>query len=85
MPTYEYKCKTCGHRFEKFQSMLEDPIRVCPNCGGSVQRIIGAGTAVIFKGSGFSSTDSRTPATGCGREKPCCGRDTPCETRPCDK
>src|SRR5438874_2673845 len=60
MPTYEYKCNACGHRFEKFQSMSSDPIRKCPKCGKmKVQRLIGTGAGLIFKGSGFYITDYR--------------------------
>src|SRR4051812_35135954 len=60
MPTYEYKCDACGHRFEKFQSMSSDPIRKCPKCGKlKVKRLIGSGAGLIFKGSGFYITDYR--------------------------
>ncbi len=61
MPTYEYVCRKCEHRFEKFQSMTAKPIRKCPSCGKtSVQRLIGAGAGIIFKGSGFYQTDYRS-------------------------
>jgi putative FmdB family regulatory protein len=60
MPTYEYKCRACDHRFEAFQSMKEDPIEKCPKCGNySVERLISAGGGLIFKGSGFYITDYR--------------------------
>ena len=60
MPTYEYKCRACDHRFEAFQSMTEDPIEKCPKCGNySVERLISAGAGLIFKGSGFYITDYR--------------------------
>jgi putative FmdB family regulatory protein len=59
MPTYEYECRTCNHTFEKFQPMSDDPIKVCPECGGAVRRMIGGGTGIIFKGSGFYITDSK--------------------------
>ncbi|GHU59506.1 hypothetical protein FACS189444_4910 [Spirochaetia bacterium] len=59
MPTYEYECKTCGHSFEVFQSMKDDPINVCPQCGKEVRRLINGGTGIIFKGSGFYVTDSK--------------------------
>ncbi len=83
MPTYEYECRECGHRFDKFQSMTAAPLEACPNCGGRLKRLIGAGAGIIFKGSGFHATDYRTgtsPSRGpvCGRNSPCCGRDTPC-------
>jgi putative FmdB family regulatory protein len=61
MPTYEYVCESCGHEFEKFQTITARPIRKCPKCGkNSVQRLIGAGAGVIFKGSGFYQTDYRS-------------------------
>ena len=85
MPTYEYECKKCKLRFEKFQQMSDAPLKKCPQCGGSVQRLIGKGGAVIFKGSGFYATDYKAPRTSCGRDTPCCGRDTPCDVRPCDE
>ena len=59
MPTYEYECRSCQHSFEKFQSMSEDPIKICPKCGKEVRRVIGGGTGIIFKGSGFYVTDSK--------------------------
>lgn len=60
MPTYEYECENCGHRFEEFQSITEEPIRVCPKCNGRVNRLIGAGAGILFKGSGFYITDYRS-------------------------
>jgi putative FmdB family regulatory protein len=85
VPTYEYRCENCGYTFEKFQSMKDKPIAKCPTCGGKVQRLIGTGGGVIFKGSGFYATDYATHnSPACGRDKPCCGRDTPCDKRPCE-
>ncbi|MCX7026155.1 MAG: zinc ribbon domain-containing protein [Spirochaetes bacterium] len=69
MPTYEYECRSCQHRFEKFQSMSDDPIRVCPACGGSVRRVIGGGMGVIFKGSGFYITDSKKTSAAASLSK----------------
>jgi putative FmdB family regulatory protein len=60
MPTYDYECSDCGHAFEEFQSISADPVSVCPKCGGSVQRLIGTGAGVLFKGSGFYQTDYRS-------------------------
>jgi putative FmdB family regulatory protein len=59
MPTYEYECKSCGNAFDVFQSMSDDPLKVCPSCGNSVRRKINGGTGIIFKGSGFYKNDSR--------------------------
>ena len=61
MPTYEYECKACSHRFERFQSITEKPIRKCPECGKlQARRLISAGAGFIFKGSGFYQTDYRS-------------------------
>lgn len=61
MPTYEYECPECGCSFEKFQSITAEPVKKCPDCGGRVKRLIGAGAALIFRGSGFYATDYRSP------------------------
>ena len=61
MPTYEYECRKCGHRFEEFQSMKDAALTVCPKCGGELKRLIGTGAGFIFKGSGFYITDYRSP------------------------
>ena len=68
MPTYDYACKQCGHRFEAFQSMKDPLLTTCPQCmTESLQRLIGAGAGLVFKGSGFYLTDYKksgsTPAT----------------------
>jgi len=69
MPTYEYKCKACGHEMELFQSMSAAPKRKCPKCGKSqLERLIGTGAALIFKGSGFYQTDYRTENYKKGKE-----------------
>ena len=61
MPTYEYICDKCKHEFERFQSIKSRPVRKCPKCGKlNVQRLIGAGAGIIFKGSGFYQTDYRS-------------------------
>jgi putative FmdB family regulatory protein len=58
MPTYEYLCKSCGQRFETWQKMSDEPLTVCPNCGAEIHRVLFA-TGVVFKGSGFYSTETR--------------------------
>jgi len=60
MPTYEYECKKCGHSFERFQKMTDEPVSKCPMCKGKVSRIIGLGGGVIFKGPGFYTTEYRS-------------------------
>ncbi len=57
MPTYDYLCKKCSHRFEEFQSIIAPPLKRCPRCGGKVERMISAGAGIVFKGSGFYETD----------------------------
>ncbi|MCX7786438.1 MAG: hypothetical protein N2442_01930 [Spirochaetes bacterium] len=63
MPSYDYECTVCGHRFEAFQNMSDPPLTDCPQCGKRVRRLIGGGTGVIFKGSGFYVTDNRKSST----------------------
>ena len=60
MPTYEYECTKCGHRFEKFQGINDKPVSKCPRCACKVKRLISGGGGLIFKGSGFYITDSRS-------------------------
>ena len=58
MPTYEYACPDCGHKFESFHAMSAKPVKLCPECGKKkVKRLISAGGGLIFKGSGFYLTD----------------------------
>ncbi len=61
MPTYDYRCNACSHEFELFQSMSEGIKKKCPACGKlKLERLIGTGSALIFKGSGFYETDYRS-------------------------
>ncbi|MBI3271131.1 MAG: zinc ribbon domain-containing protein [Planctomycetes bacterium] len=61
MPTYEYECNRCFHRFEKYQTISQGAIRKCPNCGrATAKRLISAGAGLLFKGSGFYITDYRS-------------------------
>jgi putative FmdB family regulatory protein len=61
MPTYEYVCDACDHRFEEFQSITAEPLQKCPACGKKkLRRLIGTGGAILFKGSGFYCTDYRS-------------------------
>lgn len=62
MPTYEYQCTTCAHQFEAVQSMKDPRLTDCPQpgCKGKVERKIGRGAGIIFKGSGFYQTDYRS-------------------------
>lgn len=71
MPTYDYACDDCGHRFEIRQSFTDDPLTLCPECSGHIRRVIHP-SGIIFKGSGWYITDSRdttsaaAPATDSG-------------------
>ena len=70
MPTYDYECTACGHRFEKFQSITASSIRKCPECKKlKVKRLLGTGVGIIFKGSGFYQTDYRSDSYKKAAEK----------------
>jgi len=59
MPTYEYRCNDCEEIFEVFQRIIDVPLRECPVCGGELKKIISGGVGIIFKGSGFYTTDHK--------------------------
>jgi putative FmdB family regulatory protein len=67
MPTYDYECSKCKYKFELFHKMSDEPKAKCPKCGKSAHRLIGGGSGVIFKGSGFYATDYKK------KEKPSSG------------
>jgi putative FmdB family regulatory protein len=74
MPTYEYVCKSCGHLFEIVQSMRDDALTGCPECGGELRKVF-APPAIAFKGSGFYATDhgkksNKTPGKKDGSGEP---------------
>lgn len=64
MPTYDYRCESCGYEFDAFQSISAEPLQQCPVCGNMVRRLIGGGSGLIFKGSGFYITDYKKNAGG---------------------
>lgn len=65
MPTYEYACPKCGHTFEAFQSMKDEPLKKCPACKkAGLKRLVGTGAGLIFKGSGFYITDYKKTGSG---------------------
>ena len=69
MPTYEYACEVCGAQFERLESIKARPLRKCPKCGrNKLQRLIGTGAGIIFKGSGFYETDYRSESYKKGAE-----------------
>lgn len=69
MPTYEYACPKCGHDFEVFQSMKDEPLKKCPNCKKTgLKRLLGTGAGLIFKGSGFYVTDYKNKPKSSAKE-----------------
>jgi putative FmdB family regulatory protein len=72
MPTYEYRCSKCRKEFEVFQRITDDPVKECPKCGGSVERLIAA-TNFILKGSGWYKSDYAQPEVPSKAEAPKCG------------
>ncbi|MDD3250833.1 MAG: zinc ribbon domain-containing protein [Smithellaceae bacterium] len=82
MPTYEYACSHCGLHFEKRQSMNDEPVSGCPECGGEVQRLISGGTGFMMKGSagrGRTSGECLLATTG----RTCCGTAGRCSDSVC--
>jgi putative FmdB family regulatory protein len=63
MPTYEYRCSDCGHQFETHRRIDEEPLTVCERCGGRLRKVFHP-AGIVFKGSGFYATDSRSKRTG---------------------
>ena len=83
MPTYEYACSRCGLHFEKQQSMNDEPVSACPECGGKVQRQVSSGSGFILNSSG---TGRRGAAKKCSLEetgRTCCGAASRCGSAPC--
>jgi len=60
MPTYDYRCKKCGHRFELYHSIKDDAPKRCPKCRSRAERVPSSGAGLLFKGSGFYITDYRS-------------------------
>ena len=86
MPTYEYECLDCGHKFDKFQQMVDEPLKQCPKCKGKVKRLIGSGSGIIFKGTGFYATDYRKGAPEKAPEKSPAKKPSECGAqKSCDK
>ncbi|UCG41729.1 MAG: zinc ribbon domain-containing protein [candidate division WOR-3 bacterium] len=73
MPTYEYRCTGCGHRFDVFQRIVDPPVKDCPRCRAkdSVEQIISGGSGLIFRGSGFYETDYRRKPASTDSARPC--------------
>ena len=62
MPTYTYRCETCGHQFDIFQHFTDDSLTECPECGKQTLHKVYSPVGIVFKGSGFYSTDNRSPS-----------------------
>lgn len=71
MPTYGYECTQCGHSFDFFQKMSDEPLNKCPKCNNKVRRLIGSGAGIIFKGAGFYATDYRKKTASSTKPTPC--------------
>lgn len=81
MPIYEFRCKSCGNRFELFLPMNSSKNQECPVCGETAVRVLSPTAGFVVNsssGSGFQRREA------CDRSRPCCGRDEPCEHRPCE-
>jgi putative FmdB family regulatory protein len=61
VPTYQYACTDCDHRFDAVQSFSDPSLTVCPECGGKLRKVFSS-VGIVFKGSGFYRTDSRASA-----------------------
>jgi len=73
MPAYDYICLSCAHSFEMQQSINDEPLSACPECGSSVRRVITGGSGFIMKGGKAAAR-----ATACGNDTPCCARGEAC-------
>lgn len=72
MPTYDYECQSCGHHFEVFHKIDDKSLKECPKCKGHGKKKIGAGSGIIFKGSGFYETDyKKGKSCDCPKNKTC--------------
>jgi putative FmdB family regulatory protein len=70
MPTYDYRCESCGHTFDAFQKMSDPVLVECPECGEpKLRRLIGSGAGIIFKGSGFYETDYKRSKSDAGKKE----------------
>jgi putative FmdB family regulatory protein len=85
MPTYDYRCKSCDHRWEASQPITADPLKKCPECGKQkAERMIGSGAGIIFKGSGFYQTDYRSDSykKAAAADKPAAPSESKSESKP---
>jgi len=80
MPIYEYKCLTCGSRFESLQKMGENKA-TCPECGAAAEKVMASSFSVAVT----SGNANQAKLADCDRSSPCCGRSEPCSVRPCQE
>lgn len=92
MPTYDYRCRKCGHRFELFHSIKDETPKRCPRCKGRAVRVPAGGAGLLFKGSGFYITDYRSKSykekarsEGGGSATPDSGGARPSDSKPAKK
>lgn len=83
MPTYEYECNSCHKHFERQQSMRDEPLKACPECGGNVQRMVSGGSGFIMKAQGQSTPVSRQSCSLEETGKTCCGATQRCGQSSC--
>lgn len=84
MPTYEYECEGCHHRFERRQGITEAPLAACPACGGTVRRLLSGGAGILVRGG--DRPGGAGDGDGCSLERTgatCCGRTERCGQSPC--
>lgn len=84
MPTYEYACKGCGEHFDVVQSFHDEPLTECAVCGGELRKVFGS-VGIVFKGSGFYKTDSRTHSTSSKASEPAAAKSDSTESAPAAK
>lgn len=83
MPAYEYLCDACGYRFERRQKMSDAAVESCPQCAGSVRRLISGGAGAITKGGSQHSAGHLEAQGMCGAGGPCCGQRAGCGNGMC--
>ena len=82
MPTYDYECDACGHSWELFQKITDEPVKKCPECNKKkARRLFGTGAAIVFKGSGFYQTDYRSESYKKGEKAASDSKDSKSETK----
>jgi putative FmdB family regulatory protein len=78
MPTYDYECRGCGHRFERRQAITEPALEACPDCGAEVRRVVSGGSGFIVRGRGGAHGRDAGPCSLETTGRTCCGQVEPC-------